>query len=128
MISCFLYAPQLGIKPATSVCALTENRTCNLLMNRTMLQPTEPLGQDDKGFNMLVRPSLVTNDSEKFNQERTMFFYSILKYINPQMSPLYFSELFKEMAMIGMALNVGRSSPLRGKLKLGEGSNGKEQT
>ena len=29
-IGCFPYAPQLGIQPATQVCALTQNQTHNL--------------------------------------------------------------------------------------------------
>ena len=34
-----------GIKPTTWVCALTRNRTHNLLVYRTTLQPIEPPGQ-----------------------------------------------------------------------------------
>lgn len=42
------------------------------------------------------------------------------------MFPDYSSEEFKEMALIEMALNVGGSF-LRGNLKLGWGSDSKEQ-
>lgn len=54
------------------------------------------------------------------------FFHSILKDIKSQMFPDYSSEEFKEMALIEMALNVGGSF-LRGNLKLGWGSDSKEQ-
>ena len=37
--------PNWGSKPATWACALTGNWTCNLLVYRMMLQPTEPPGQ-----------------------------------------------------------------------------------
>lgn len=42
------------------------------------------------------------------------------------MFPDYSSEEFKEMALIKMALNVSRLSLLKGNLKLGWGSDGKE--
>ena len=46
LISCLLYAPQPGIEPTIYVCALTGDHTHNLLVHGTMLQPTEPPGQD----------------------------------------------------------------------------------
>lgn len=52
-------------------------------------------------------------------QNCLFFFHSILKDIKSQMLPDYSSEKFKEMALIEMALNVGRPSFLRGDLKLG---------
>ena len=39
------HAPWPGIKPATYVCALTGDQTCNILVQGTMLQPNEPPGQ-----------------------------------------------------------------------------------
>ena len=44
-INCLPFAPGRGVKPATSVCALTWNWTCNLLVCGTTFQPTEPSGQ-----------------------------------------------------------------------------------
>ena len=41
-LAAFSYAPQLWIKPATWVCALIRNGTCDLLVYGTMLQPVEP--------------------------------------------------------------------------------------
>ena len=41
-IGCHPYASRLGIEPATWVCALSRNRTPNLLVCGTTLQPTEP--------------------------------------------------------------------------------------
>ena len=38
--------PPLGTWPATQACARTQNLTGNPLVYRTMLQPTEPPGQD----------------------------------------------------------------------------------
>ena len=49
LITCLLYAPQLGMEPATEACTQTENRTRNLLTYRTMLQPTEPRCQVHRG-------------------------------------------------------------------------------
>ena len=42
LISCLLYAPWLGIKPATQACVLTGNWACNLSVYGTMRQWTEP--------------------------------------------------------------------------------------
>ena len=39
------HMPRLGIKPATYVCVLTGNRTSNLSVYWTMLQPAEPPSQ-----------------------------------------------------------------------------------
>ena len=44
-ISSLPYSPQPGTKPPTPVCALTGNWTCNLLVHKVMLQPTEPPNQ-----------------------------------------------------------------------------------
>ena len=44
-IGCLLYAPRPGIEPTTQVCALTWNQTSNLLVQRTVFQPTEPLAR-----------------------------------------------------------------------------------
>ena len=41
LISCLSNRLQRGIKPAAQVCALTRNRTRDLLVYRTTLQPTE---------------------------------------------------------------------------------------
>ena len=38
----FLCAPRPGIKPATWVCALTGNQTCDFSVYRMTLQPAEP--------------------------------------------------------------------------------------
>ena len=35
-------APQQGTEPATQACALTGKQTHNILVHRTMPQPTEP--------------------------------------------------------------------------------------
>ena len=40
-IGCLLYLPQLGIEPASWVCALIGDQTFNLSVYETMLQPTE---------------------------------------------------------------------------------------
>ena len=41
----FLSMPWPGIEPSTWVRALTGKQTCNLSVYRSMLQPTEPVGQ-----------------------------------------------------------------------------------
>ena len=41
-IGCSSYMPQLGTRPATKVCALTGNRTRDLLVYGTTLQLAEP--------------------------------------------------------------------------------------
>ena len=48
----FLHAPQAGIKPATWLCALTGNRTCDLSIYGPILQLTEPHQQD---FHIIFR-------------------------------------------------------------------------
>ena len=45
MWGCLLYPPHEGMEPTTQACALTENRTCKLLVHRLTLQPPEPRGQ-----------------------------------------------------------------------------------
>ena len=45
-----LYASQLGIKPAAHTCALTGDRTLNLLVYETMLKPTEQPSQGQGKF------------------------------------------------------------------------------
>ena len=42
LIGCLLCVPQSWTKPASSVCAVTGDRTRNPSVSRTMLQPTEP--------------------------------------------------------------------------------------
>ena len=41
---------QPGIKPITSLCALTRDRTGNLFVYGMMLQPSEPLGRGSWGI------------------------------------------------------------------------------
>ena len=41
-----LLSPQLGIWPATQVCALTGNRTSNTLVHRLTLNPLSHTSQD----------------------------------------------------------------------------------
>ena len=42
MINCLPYVPLPGMEPATQVCALTRNQTCDFSVEVMMLQPTEP--------------------------------------------------------------------------------------
>ena len=60
LISCLPYAPLLGTEPITSVCALTRNRTHNLLVFRKTLQPTEPPGQGQWCFTYLQSYAITT--------------------------------------------------------------------
>ena len=45
-ISCLSYVLQLGTKPTTQACALTRNRTCDLLFCRTKPNQLSHMGQD----------------------------------------------------------------------------------
>ena len=56
-IGCFLYAPRMGIKPATWVCALIGNGTHNILVYGTVLQSSESPGQ---GNSMLFKTNFKT--------------------------------------------------------------------
>ena len=49
----FLYVFWLVLKPATWVCVLTWNQTCDLLVNGTVLQPTEPYRPGQGAFKVL---------------------------------------------------------------------------
>ena len=45
LISYFSHVPQSGIEHASQACALTGNRTADLLLGRTMLNPLSHAGQ-----------------------------------------------------------------------------------
>ena len=49
-IGCLLHAPQPGTKPTTQECALTRNRTGDLLLCRMTLNQLSPAGQGGGGF------------------------------------------------------------------------------
>ena len=42
LTGCLLYVPQPGIEPTAWICTLTRNQTCDFLVYRLTLRPTEP--------------------------------------------------------------------------------------